>query len=302
MIFSVKCPFWAIGVLAVSAWISACEEPGEALTERKQRENEADIQTYITRNNINATKTDEGIWFFQTKANPNGQAPNTGDEVRYHYIATRLDGVVVDSTDIAGNTPATVILAGNSTTGITLGKYAGVLKLKQGEEGSVLVPAYLDGGRIGSLLLPQYSPVRYDLRIVSVRTENQQITDYIKANNLTVTTLTSDSVRVVKTLIQPADSAAITTGKKVTVKFTGKLLNGGIFQQPASQTYQIGAKQIVTGLESGLAALRAGEKATIIFSSAQGYGAVSRPRSTANTVAIPGYSPLIFDVEITKVE
>ncbi|MFD2572565.1 FKBP-type peptidyl-prolyl cis-trans isomerase [Spirosoma soli] len=302
MKFRINHSFWAYGLLSVSALLASCQEPGEALNDRKRRENEAEIEQYIKTNNIAATKTDEGIYFFQTKSVPTGQAPALGDEVRYHFISRRLDGVFVDSTDMAGNNPATVILAGEQTTGITLGRYAGILKLRQGEEGAVLVPAYADGGRVGSLLLPQYTPVRYDLRIVSVRTENQQIEDYIKTNNVAVTTKTDDGVRVALTQARP-DSVAIVTGKTVTLNYKGKLLNGGIFDAGVSPlTVRIGDKQVVSGFETALTKLRAGEKATIIFPSALGYGNTSRPQSSASTVAIPAYSPLVFDLEITKVE
>ena len=294
--------FWLAISLIGSALLAGCEQPGEALTTRKQRENETEILTYIARNNLNATKTDQDVWFFKTKANPTGQAPQTGDQVRYHYVARRLDGVIVDSTNIAGDVPASVVLAGGNTTGITLGRYAAILELKQGEEGSVLVPAALDGGRIGSLLLPQYSPVRYDVRIVTVRTEKQQIDNYIKDNKLTVTTLTADSVRVIKTLTQPADSAAIVVGKTVTLNYTGYRLDGSVFDANQAGTYkvQIGTKAVVTGFESGLTTLRAGEKATVIFPSSLGYGAVGSQRN--GSVIISPYAPLRFDLQIIKVE
>jgi len=298
-------PFWAITLLAVSALLASCQQPGEALNTRKQRENEAEIEAYIAQNNLNATKTPQGIWFFRTKANATGQTPKTGDQVRYHYIARRLDGAIVDSTNIAGDLPASVVLADVNTTGITLGRYAGILQLKQGEEGSVLVPAYLDGGRIGTLLLPQYSPVRYDLRIVTVRTEKQQIENYIATNKLTVTTLTSDSVRVIKTLVKPADSTAIVTGKTVTLIYTGKGLDGTIFESTYSTTsrdLQIGAQgAIFPGLDSGLKTLRAGEKAIIIFPSSLGYGAVGSRSQSGQTIVTP-YSPLIYEVNILGVK
>ncbi len=296
---------WLAIPLTVSALLTGCEQPGEALTTRKQRENEAEIQAYITQNNINATKTDQGVWFFKTKANPVGQAPQTGDEVRYHYVARRLDGVTVDSTNTVADVPASVILASGNTTGITLGKYAAILQLKQGETGSVLVPAALDGGRVGSLLLPQYSPVRYDVRIVSVRTEKQQIENYIKANNLTVTTLTSDSIRVIKTLIQPTDSAAVAVGKTIKVNYTGYRLDGSTFDGTYSATsrdLQIGAQGVILpGLENGLKTLRSGEKATIIFPSSLGYGPTGN-RAQNGAIIIPSYSPIRYDVQVFSVK
>jgi FKBP-type peptidyl-prolyl cis-trans isomerase len=291
--------FWACSLLVVSALVAACEQPAEALIDRKRRENETEINQYITQNNLTATKTAEGVYFIQTKSIPTAQAPKTGDEVRYRYVARRLDGVIVDSSN---TDPATIILAGNSTTGITLGRYAGILKLRQGEEGAVLVPADLDGGRVGTLLLPQYSPVRYDLSLISVRTENQQIQDYITANKLTVTTLTSDSIRVVKTLVQPTDSVAITTGKTVTMNYTGRRAsNGVVFDSGTGFQVKIGEKRTVTGFENGLTNLRAGEKAKLIFPSTLGYGVQGSPNQDPAKNLLP-YTPLVFDIEITKVQ
>ncbi|HLL96926.1 MAG TPA: FKBP-type peptidyl-prolyl cis-trans isomerase [Spirosoma sp.] len=287
---------WVYSLLAMAVFLGSCQQPGEALTDRKKRENEAEIEQYIKQNNLTVTKTDEGVYFLQTKTVPSGQAPLTGDQVKYHYVTRRLDGVIVDSTDIAGNVPATVILNGFNTKGITIGRYIGIIKLRQGEEGSVLVPSYLDGGRVGTLLLPQYAPVRYDLRVVSVRTENQQIDDYINTNNLAVTSKTDDGLRVVVTRARP-DSAAITTGKTVTVNYTGKLLNGTQFDSNQRGTFQvlIGGKQVVSGFENGLTKLRVGEKALLIFPSAIGYG------TTGSGATIQPYSPLLFDIEVLKV-
>ena len=293
---------WAYSLLTTSVFLGSCQQPNEALNDRKKRENEVEIDQYIKQNNLTATKTEEGLYFIQTKIVPTGQAPLTGDEVKYHYVTRRLDGVITDSTNSAGNIPETVILNGLSTRNITLGRYAGLLKLKQGEEGSVLVPSYLDGGRIGTLLLPQYAPVRYDLRVMSVRTENQQIEEYIKANNITVTTKTDDGLRVSVTQARP-DSIAITTGKTVTLKYKGKLLNGGIFDLGATPlTVRIGEKQVVPGFEAALTKLRAGEKAVVIFPSALGYGVTPKNQTSASTVAILPYSPLLFEIEVTKVQ
>lgn len=289
--------FWAYLLLVASFFLGSCQQPGEALNDRKKRENEAEIDQYIKLNNLMATKTEQGVYFIQTKSVPTGQAPLLGDEVKYHYITRRLDGVITDSSNVPGNVPETVILNGLQTRNITLGRYAGILNLKQGEEGSVLVASYQDGGRTGTLLLPQYSPVRYDLRIVSVRTENQQIEDYIRVNNVAVTTKTEDGLRVSVTQARP-DSVAITTGKTVTLNYTGKLLNGNKFDSNLAGTYQvrIGEKQVVGGFENGLTKLRAGEKATLIFPSALGYGVTGR-----STVIQP-YSPLLFEIEVTKVQ
>lgn len=294
----------AFSLLIVAALLTvACEKPGEALTDRKTRENEAEITAYITKNSLTATHTDAGIYFVQTKVNASGQLPQQGDEVKYHFVTRRLDGTIVDSSNIAGNVPAVVNLAGSSTIGITLGRYEGILRLRQGEEGAVLVPAHLDGNRVGSLLLPQYLPVRYDLRILSVRTEDQQIEEYIKTNAVAVTSKDDNGLRVAVTQARP-DSVAITTGKTVTLNYVGRRASDGTIFDPGTSplTVTIGAKTVVTGFEAGLQKLRAGEKAVFIFPSALGYGVTGSRNQTTGVYTIPPNNPLVFEVTITGVK
>lgn len=289
--------------LGSSLLVSSCQQPGEALIDRKQRENEAEIQQYLTQNNLNAEKTEEGIYIIKTKTVPNGQEPKIGDQVKYHYIARRLDNVIVDSTDIAANNPRTVTLAGNNTVGITLGLYAGVLKLRAGEEATLLVPSAQDGNREGTLLLPQYSPVRYDLRIVSVRTEEQRIEEYISANKINVTQKTDDGLRVAVTQSRP-DSAQVTTGKTVFINYTGKRPDGTVFdsRSDGSFSFQVGAKTVVPGFENGVTKLRVGEKGTLIFPSALGYGATGSYNQSTRTYTVLPYTPLIFEIEVVKIQ
>lgn len=305
MLLTMNRPRWIYGTLVAAALLTAaCEKPGEALTDRKTRENEEEIKAYIAQNNLTATRTEDGLYFIQTKTNPPGQLPQQGDEVKYHFITRRLDGIVVDSSDRVGNVPAVVNLAGDNTL-ITRGRYEGILRLRQGEEGAVLVPAHLDGGRVGSLLLPQYVPVRYDLRIVSVRTEEQQIEDYIKNNAVAVTSKDDNGLRVAITQSRP-DSAAITTGKTVTLNYTGRrAADGVIFDGTYTTTtrqIQIGAKSVPLGLENGLTKLKAGEKAVMVFPSALGYTTTGIRNQSTGAYTVQPNSPLVYDVTVTKVQ
>ena len=88
------------------------------------------------------------------------------------------------------------------------------------------------------------------------------------------------------------------------MNYVGKLLNGYSFDSNTAGTFQvkIGEKRVVTGFESGLATLRKGEKATLIFPSSLGYTSTGRYDNSTRTYVIPPYSPLIFEVEILKVE
>ncbi|GAA4413082.1 hypothetical protein GCM10023187_41000 [Nibrella viscosa] len=275
--------------------VVSCEQAGEALQDRKKRENEQEIEQYIDRNNLRGQvqKNELGLYYYITKSVPNGQQPKIGDQVQYHYVARRLDNLIVDSTDIAANKPLSFVYL-DRPVNITAGLFLGITQLKEGEEAILLVPAYLDNGRIGTLLLPQYSPVRYDLKVVNVRTEDEQIEDYIKAKKLAVTQKQDNGLRVAVTQSRP-DSVLITTGKTVNVKYTGKLLNDTQFDAGTINVV-IGEGRVVKGWEEALQKLRAGEKATIVFPSALGYG------TQGSGQTIGPYAPLAFDLEIMSVK
>ena len=111
-----------------------------------------------------------------------------------------------------------------------------------------MVPSYLDNGRVGTLLLPQYSPIRYDVRVVNIRTEDQQIEDYIVANKLTVTKKTDEGIRIAVTSAKP-DSALAQTGQTASVLYKGKLLNGTQFDSRQDSTnafsFKIGEGSVI---------------------------------------------------------
>jgi FKBP-type peptidyl-prolyl cis-trans isomerase len=98
--------------------------------------------------------------------------------------------------------------------------------------------------------------------------------------------------------LEDGDGAQAEKGKKVSVHYTGKLLNGEIFDsslnrgQPIQVT--LGANQVIQGWETGIPELKVGGKALLIIPFDMGYG--DRPAGT-----IPPYSTLLFEVELMEV-
>jgi FKBP-type peptidyl-prolyl cis-trans isomerase FkpA len=90
------------------------------------------------------------------------------------------------------------------------------------------------------------------------------------------------------------------SGQKVTVHYTGYLLNGSKFDSSVDRgqpfTFTLGQGQVIKGWDEGIAELKPGSKAKLIIPSSIGYGAQG---AGAN---IPPYSTLIFEVELIKAE
>jgi FKBP-type peptidyl-prolyl cis-trans isomerase len=132
---------------------------------------------------------------------------------------------------------------------------------------------------------------------------------YAIDNKLIVTTTSSGlKYTITKAGLKPKPQ----TGDTVYVNYTGKLLNGKVFDssiqanavkaglnQPG-RTYEpisviIGEHHIIQGWEEGLLLLNEGSKATFIIPSSLGYG-------EQGMGDIPPFSPLVFDLEITSVK
>lgn len=87
-------------------------------------------------------------------------------------------------------------------------------------------------------------------------------------------------------------------GDSVTVRYTGKLLNGNVFDSNTQDgiTFPLGVGQVIPGWDEGLTLLNKGAKATFVIPAKLAYG----PRGAGN--AIPPNSILIFDVELVKIK
>lgn len=88
-------------------------------------------------------------------------------------------------------------------------------------------------------------------------------------------------------------------GQKVAVHYTGMLLDKSVFDSSYSRrqplNFTVGVGQVIEGWDEGILLLHEGDKARLVIPSHLAYGA-----SGAGGV-IPPHAPLIFDVELVKV-
>lgn len=84
-------------------------------------------------------------------------------------------------------------------------------------------------------------------------------------------------------------------GDKVSVHYTGKLLNGVEFDSsiPRGKPYDfiLGQRQVIAGWDEGIALMKKGGKGTLVVPSDLGYGVRGNQR-------IPPFSTLVFEVEL----
>lgn len=136
----------------------------------------------------------------------------------------------------------------------------------------------------------------------AMNSEAEIISKYVEENNITAKPNENGLYVIIN---KKGNGAKVAAGKSVSMAYTGRLLDGTIFDsslpvegQPGHDpiSYVVGQQPLIPGWEHGIAGQPAGTQLTIIMPSALGYGSRGAGRD------IPPYSPLRFDIEILSVQ
>jgi FKBP-type peptidyl-prolyl cis-trans isomerase len=96
--------------------------------------------------------------------------------------------------------------------------------------------------------------------------------------------------------VKLGEGAVAGSGRRVTVRYDGFLSRGDAFQRGIVATFELGRREVIAGLESGVEGMRAGGRRRIRVSPQLGYGARGVPG------VVPADAVLTFDVELLSVE
>lgn len=94
-------------------------------------------------------------------------------------------------------------------------------------------------------------------------------------------------------IIEPGSGAEVNLLSNISVKYTGRLLNGTVFDSKATPTL-FPLNGMITGWQAGIPLIRKGGKIRLLLPSFYGYGNQARG-------PIPANSPLDFDIELVDV-
>lgn len=279
--------------------LTACSKEDVGLTDDSiLQTNKDDILSYATSKGLSGTSTPTGVYYSLNKAGSSTITPSNGQEAEFNYtLSVLLHGTnnvvtdkLIDST-FARKSSYTYLVATNP--GLT----EGLLRMHEGDKSTILLPSIYAFGTAGSTdgaILPN-SPVRLDISLKRVRTEDQQIDEYLTANKLTPSDVSITGLRFVRTLDNSTGKTP-TAGQTLTVRYRGQLLRATTaFDSTGAGTYSTVLGQSVPGFDEGLSKLKVGDKAMIIFPSKIGYG-------SAGNGSIPPYAPMRFDIELVSAQ
>jgi peptidylprolyl isomerase len=126
--------------------------------------------------------------------------------------------------------------------------------------------------------------------------EMLEIAEYFKKEGYSVT---PSAEGLFIAITQVGEGLPPSAGKNVNVHYTGRLLNGTVFDSSVERgqpfQFKLGQGQVIKGWDYGIAELKPGEKAILGIPSWLAYGA----RATG---PIPANSPLIFEVQLISYE
>ena len=130
--------------------------------------------------------------------------------------------------------------------------------------------------------------------------DDKTLQDYFAKNNIKATKTASGLYYTVE---KPGTGANIAAGQTVSIMYTGKTLDGKVFDSNMDTTFKhtepltfaVGQKQMIPGMDEGVALFKKGTKGTLYMPSPLAYGEQGPPGIGANAI-------LIFTVEVKDVK
>ena len=274
--------------------------------------------------------TDNGLYYKFEKQNKDGQQVQEGD-VLVGEMTVRFDTMELFSTK---GEATRIAQAAPSFNG---GLYEGLIMMHVGDIATFAIEADSLAKYVQPNQMPKgYEPgkgmkIFYEINLQDIVTkedlaaeqanfmqevqkrqaeEPEEIAAYVKENGITAKPNADGVYIIVK---KKGTGAKVATGKEVSVNYTGRLLDGTMFDTSVEgdarsgeiynkdrkyepMTYVVGRDRLIPGWEQGVMGQPAGTVLQLVIPSAQAYG----PRGAGNM--IPPYSPLVFDIEIVSVK
>jgi FKBP-type peptidyl-prolyl cis-trans isomerase len=205
----------------------------------------------------------------------------------------------------------------------------GIKLMTKGGKARLILPSQLAFGERGYREIPPYTTIIYDVQVLDVKSkaeyakiqaaekkkqeaekkkqdvkkadakkaESGLLQKYLKDNKITAKPTTSGLYYIEKV---KGTGPQVKAGSKVSVHYTGTLLNGKKFDSSRDKggkplDVEVGKGMVMKGWDEGLQLMAKGGKAILIIPSSIAY-------NDQEMGSIPPYSTLVFDLEILDVK
>ena len=273
-------------------------------------------------------KGESGIYFKFYKKNETGQKPKFGEYVTVKLVRkTTGDSVIFDSRK--QNPQEGTVEYRLDKPPYPSSLESGISMMSIGDSASFYV--FTDSLKKfmppdqGKMLKPGVT-ILFDIKLVKIRSaqevdaENQKkFEEFMAKSKMKEPEMISEYITTNKVTAKPdvngmyfietekGKGPKAKTGSKVSVKYTGKFLDGNIFDASdyhGGKPYEftIGNKEVILGWDLGIMMMSKGGKATLLLPSKLGYDSIGMQDPQTGRFAIYPYTPLVFDVELLDIK
>lgn len=262
-------------------------------------------------------KTSGGLEYRLIVDKPGDNKPKVGDYVTMHLKSTLDDSVLYNSRELNNGKPVTFQLMKPGYKGDLT---EGIMELTPGDSAHIYISvddliksgapklAYMKQG-IGQKI--EYRVVLIDVKPMAqmkkeledqqkkqAEIDEQKLQAYFKTNNINARRTASG---LYYTIDRAGRGSAVNKGEKVSVNYTGKTLDGKVFDSNIDPsfmhvepfTFILGMGNVIKGWDEGVSLMNRGTKCTLYIPSRLAYG-----KHSPDPRKIPDNAIMIFDIEV----
>lgn len=287
------------------------------LMQHKEQETELWNEYFSKKENKGGSVKESGLVVIED-VKGKGELPKLGDYISASFSIATLDGMEIFTTF---NQEPLEFPFGQPVD--TKGFNEGVGYLKAGSKARLVLPSNLAFDSTGfQQMIPPYTPLLYTVQVFNIRSkadydkemeeqrikaekeaeiartqETDKIQKYILTNEIGVAPTESGLYFVD---IEVGDGKAAEVGKSITAHYTLYNIEGVKIESSLDRgepfTFTLDENNVIPAWVEAIPMMKEGGKAKVIAPSSLAYG------ETAVDEKLPAYSPLVFEIELIKVE
>jgi FKBP-type peptidyl-prolyl cis-trans isomerase FkpA len=288
---------YTLALIGLVIFLGSCTKEYDSI----ETTDDAKIQQYIRANNLEVVKDSTGF-YYQVVTPGTGENFKNTDSVLYHATLKSLLNGTTYYTDPANGNFGTLVGYANNFNGTNIAAIrTSILALKPGGTVRILLPSYLAFGKNGfsTINIPSNEVIDLTISTVPEKTQTELddrlIREFIAAKGIAGMTKGPGGTYYV--INAPGDiTKPINRGSTVTAAYTGRLLDGTVFDSGSvADSTSLSLNAVIPAWRKTIPLVNKGGKLRILVPSAEGYGA-------GGSSPIPGNAVLDFDIEVTDVK
>lgn len=303
-----KLSLYTLGLAGCLVLFNSCKKEYQSVGELDAQ----NINAYIAKNNITGRQDTLGYAYTINNANATGTVAGNQDSIYYTYEFKRASNATIFKSaayvfpeNFLGYT-GTVTVPATTPFNISIPAIRYTLgKLKKGGSGLIVLPSSAAFGKNGyaglgiesnEIIVIQLNRLTYNNQ---VEIDNYMLNKFVTANTLNVVT-DPNRVRYIISA-EGTDKSTLLSTSNVTVKYTGRLLDGTVFDSNSDGISGFLDRFISGWYKTLPGKIGVGGKIRLLIPSDLAYGQTGSKNSSTGAYVIPPNACLDFDIEITAI-